>query len=99
MPYLVILKYVRGKNQFTHLARQVYRENSSSLYKVYLDATQRPHGYLLLDLSQDSEDHLRFRTNVFPSEYLPITYAADLDYVETNESELSRSSLSKKSST
>jgi hypothetical protein len=89
--YLVLLKNVRDKNQFTHLARQVYPENSSSLYKAYLDATQRHHGYLLLDLSQDSDDRIRFRTNVFPSEYPPIIYAADVDDVEADKGKLSRS--------
>jgi len=66
--YLVLLKNVRDKNQFVFLARQVYPENSASLYKAYLDATQRPHGYLLLDLSQDTDDRLRFRTDIFPTE-------------------------------
>ena len=65
--YLVLLKNVRDKNQFIFLARQVYPENSASLYKAYLDATQRPHGYLLLDLSQDTDDRLRFRTDIFPT--------------------------------
>ena len=69
--YLVPLKYVRDKNQFIHLARQVYPENSNSLYKSYLDATQRPHGYFILDLSQDTNDFLRFRNNIFPAEHLP----------------------------
>ena len=45
--YLVLLKNVRDKNQFMYLARQVYAENSASLYKAYLDATKRPvTGYL-----------------------------------------------------
>jgi hypothetical protein len=38
--YFVLLKYVRDTNQFTHLALQVYPENSWSLYKAYLDAKQ-----------------------------------------------------------
>ena len=63
--YIVIFKSVRDKNQFMYLARQVYPENSSSLYEQYLDATRRPHGYLLLDLSQDTDDLLRFRTDIF----------------------------------
>jgi len=50
------------------LARQVYPVNSNSLYKAYLDATRRPHGYLLLDLSQERDDRLRFRTDIFPTE-------------------------------
>ena len=74
--YLVQLKTVRDKQQFMHLARQVYPEHSSSLYKAYLDATKRPHGYFILDLSQDTNDLLRFRTNVFPDEGPPVIYAA-----------------------
>ena len=65
--YLVLLKNVRDKNQFMLLARQVYPENSNSLYKAYLDATRKPHVYLLLDPSQDTDDRLRFRTNIFPN--------------------------------
>jgi len=58
------------------LARQVYPENSTSLYKEYLNATQRPYGYLILDLSQESNDNLRFRTNIFPTDPpTPIIYA------------------------
>jgi hypothetical protein len=48
--YLVLLKNVRDKNQFSYLARQVFPEDSDGLYKAYLYATQRPHGYLVLDL-------------------------------------------------
>jgi hypothetical protein len=74
--YLILLMNVRDKNQFTYLARQVFPEDSDGLYKAYLDATQRPHGYLVLDLSQDTDDRLRVRTNIFPSEYPPVIYAA-----------------------
>ena len=86
--YLVQLKTVRDKNQFLHLARQVYPEHSSSLYKAYLDATKRPHGYFFLDLSQDTDDLLRFRTNVFPDEGPAIIYAAVGEEEEASEIEL-----------
>ena len=79
------------------LARQVYPENSISLYKVYLDATQQPYGYLVLDLSQNTNDHLRFR-NIFPSDPTPpIIYSA----IENEASEilLSRSSRSQEGRT
>jgi len=69
--YSVALKNVRDKSQFLYLARQVHPEDSNSLYKSYLDATERPHGYLILDFAQDTEDRLRYRTNVFPDEYPP----------------------------
>ena len=72
--YLVQLKTVRDK--FMHLASQVYPEDSSSLYKAYLDETKRPYVYLIFDLSQDTNDILRFRTNVFPDEGPPMIYSA-----------------------
>ena len=80
--YLVLLRNVIDKNQFTHLARQVYPEDSGGLYGAYLDAAAKPHGYLVLDLSQDADDLLRFRTNIFPKELSPIIYTPLTD--ETN---------------
>jgi len=73
--YLVLLK-TSGIRISSCLAREVYPENSASLYKAYLNATQRPHGYLLQDLSQDTDDRLRFGTDIFLTEqtiiYSPI---------------------------
>jgi len=73
--YLVALKNVRDRNQFAYLARQVLPEASVSLCEAYLEATQNPHGYMILVFVQDTDDLLRYRTNVFPSEYPPIIYA------------------------
>jgi len=73
--YLVLLKNVRDKNQFTFLARQVYPEHSPRPCKSFRNATERPHGYLILDFAQDRDDMLRFRTNVFPDEGPPALYA------------------------
>jgi len=72
--YLVVLKNVRDKNQFLYFARQAYPEDSQILLHTYLNAT-RQHGYLILDFAQDTDDTLRFRTNVFPDEGPPIVYA------------------------
>jgi len=63
-----VLRNARDKNLFLFLARQVYSEDSNSLYRAYLDATEEPHGYLMLDLAQDTNDKLRFRTRIFPTE-------------------------------
>jgi len=76
------------------LARQVYPQNSTSLYKAYLDAIQRPYGYHILHLSQDSNYNLRFRTNIFHTDPpTPIIYALIKD--EASEIKLSRSSRTK----
>jgi len=73
--YLVALKNFRDRNQFAYLARQVFPEASASLCEAYREATQNPHGYMILDFARDTDDLLRYRTNVFPSEYTPIIYA------------------------
>ena len=50
----MLLKNIRDKNQFTYLARQMYPEDSASLYEAYLDATAKPHGYFMLDFLHDT---------------------------------------------
>jgi len=72
--YIVVLIKVRDKNQFSHLARQLLSENSNGMFLAYLNATEAPHGYLLFDLSQDTDDSLRFRTWIFPDEAPPVIY-------------------------
>ena len=73
--YIVLLNNVRDKKQFSHLARQAYPENSASLYEAHLDATKQPHECFLLDLLQDTDGLLRFRTNRFPKVYPLVIYA------------------------
>ena len=53
--YLVLLKNIRDKRQFYHLANQVLPEDSTGLFKAYLDVTKRAHANLLLDVTQASE--------------------------------------------
>jgi hypothetical protein len=85
---VVAIKNVRDK-QFQYLSQQVYPEDSGSLYVAYLDATIRPHGYLLLHLTQDTNDGLRFRTAIFPSEHPLVVYSDIVDGDEACEIELS----------
>ena len=91
--YLLLFNNFRDKKQFTYLANEVNPEDRSISFKAYLDAKQRAHSYILLDLTRVSDDRLWFRTNVFQQEYPPVMYAAVDD--ETNKSELLCSSLTK----
>ena len=75
--YTVALINVRDKKQFMYLANQVYPQYSIILYNAYLDASQQHHD-LILDLTQDTNDHLRFRTNVFPTNKYPLTVYPDI---------------------
>jgi hypothetical protein len=83
--YTVALKNVRDKNQFLYLDRQVCPENSDSLYKAYIDATEKPHGYLILGFEHDKKDLLRYRTNFFPEEYPTVIYVPMKDAADKFE--------------
>jgi len=73
--YLFALKNVRDKKQFVYLAQQVYPEDSLVLYNAYLDVTNRTHECIILDQTQDRDDGLRFRINIFPTQYPPVVYS------------------------
>ena len=66
--YLILLKNVRDRSQFSRLEQQVYPTHSVDLYDSYQDSTSKPHRYLVLDLLQDIHDLLKFRTELFPGE-------------------------------
>jgi len=50
--YVFVLKNVRDMNQFPHIAREEVSHDSKGLLQAYLQVTEAPHRYLLLDLSQ-----------------------------------------------
>jgi len=61
-----------------YLANQIYPEDSIGLYNTCLDATQEIHGYLVLDLTQHTNDGLRVRTNIFPTDMEPLAVYSDI---------------------
>ena len=63
--YYVIFKNPRDKLQFETFARQIDPHKSKSLITAYDDATRAPHGYLLIDFTQECPDNLRYRTRLF----------------------------------
>ena len=65
---------MRGREQFSHLARQVLPHNSKGQSEAFLQTTEAPHGYLVIYQSQDMDDSLGFKTCIFPKEALPLFY-------------------------
>ena len=65
---LVIFKNPRDKAQIMCLARQVSPDNTKFIMSAYRQSTQKPHGYLILNLKQDTPDHLRIRDSIFYQE-------------------------------
>ena len=66
--YLVLFKNPRDAGQFGVLARQMYPNGSKFAIEAFTDATEKPYGYLLVDLKPDTDEKHRLRTNVFPGE-------------------------------
>ena len=62
--YLTVFKNPRDASQITHLAKQMYPRNVKYVQEAFADATSQPHGYLFVDLKQETPDHLRLRANV-----------------------------------
>ena len=70
--YTVYFKNPRNSQQIGYLARQMYRGKSNALIEAYEDCVTRPHGYIFIDYRQDTDDKLRLKTNVLPTDPPPV---------------------------
>ena len=66
--YLVLFKNPRDAGQFAVLARQMYPKEWKFAVEAFKDATEKPYGYLLVDLKPDTDEQHRLRTSIFPGE-------------------------------
>ena len=66
--YLVLFKNPRDVGQLSILARQMYPSSWKFAEEAYRDATERPFGYLFVDLKPQQDERCRLRTNIFPGE-------------------------------
>ena len=70
--YTVLMRNPRNAQQVALLGRQLGM--GKTLEKAYKDATSKPFGYLIVDLSPKGDESYRLRTNVFPNEAPVIVY-------------------------
>jgi len=66
--YFHLHRNPRESGQITHFARQILPTNISFVCEAFQKATKKPYGCLLVDLTQECEDKLRYRHNYLPSE-------------------------------
>ena len=64
--YIVCFKNPRDRVQIRYLARQIYPDSPKFIEEAYTDATKNPHGYLLIDLKQSTDEDMRVRSSIFP---------------------------------
>jgi Adenovirus IVa2 protein len=70
--YIILFKNPRDKQQVKVLARQMFDRDAPALEEAFSVASSNPHGYLLVDLKQDTPDHLRLRSKIIPGEAMEI---------------------------
>lgn len=63
--YIVLFKNPSDQLQCRALGRQLFPSNFKYFMEAYSDATSAPHGYLLIDLAQYTDDNFRLKTNIF----------------------------------
>jgi predicted ATPase len=67
--YFFLMRNERDKQQITTLAKQFRPGNTAMVVQSYLDATQYPYSYLMLDFSPQTCSILTLRAKIFPSEF------------------------------
>ena len=68
--YLVLFKSSSDKQQIYILARQMYPNRSNYFIEQYEKTTQRPHGYLFVDLKQSTSEEDRLQSNIFAGDQM-----------------------------
>ena len=75
--YIVLFKNPRDTRQIQYLALQIFPQQPKFIPDAYKQATERPYGYLIIDLTQTTEENMRLLTNIFPNEkcyyFIPMT--------------------------
>jgi ABC-type dipeptide/oligopeptide/nickel transport system ATPase component len=72
--YIVAFKNPRDCQQISTLASQMKK---SYIVQAYKEVTKKPHGYLMIDLTQDALDEHRTRTDIFPNDSVNIVILPD----------------------
>ena len=66
--YLILMKNPADQLQASTLAKQLYPGKTKYFMESYNDAVSKSFGYLFIDLSQNTPENMRLRTNIFPGE-------------------------------
>lgn len=71
--YVVLFKNPADSSEIRTISQKMFPSSPQFLLSAYKNATDKhPHGYLFLDLRQETPDVLRVRTNILPQD-LPQT--------------------------
>lgn len=71
--YMIIFKNPSDATQIATIGRQMYPHDPKFLPAAFKAATARPHGYLFIDLRQETLDHHRVRTGILQNDGIDMT--------------------------
>ena len=66
--YMILFRNPRDQQQIQILSKQMFPQNSKFLIESFDDATKKPHGYLLIDLKQTTEERNRLQSGILPTQ-------------------------------
>ena len=66
--YMVLFKNLSDVSEIMALAHQMYPRRTQFFLEAFARATARPHGYMVIDMKQNTPDILRLTTFIFPGE-------------------------------
>jgi hypothetical protein len=66
--FMVLFKNPRDVSQIMALTHQLYHRRMQFFLEAFARATTRSHGYMVIDMKQNTPDILRLRTFLFPGE-------------------------------
>ena len=69
----MLYKNPREKCQVATLGGQMYPRKWRSFVAALEKATEAPHRYMLIDLTQDTPEEYRLSGNIFPTDETPST--------------------------
>ena len=76
--YLIPMKFPLDKNRIKKISSQFNPGNPRFLIEAYINSTLRPYGYIRIDCTSNTPDHLRVQSNITINEnngiFTPIVY-------------------------
>ena len=67
--YMVLFKNPPDATQIAIISRQMFPHNPNFLSHVYYKVTKQPHGYVFIDLRQETGDDLRITLHILRKEF------------------------------
>ena len=70
--YIILMNNIRGGSQIATLSHQMNPNNPKFLTSAFKDATIEPYGHLLIDTKASGHEPIRYRGNIFNTDFVTV---------------------------